>query len=161
MHAQWKLLTRLALPFLLAVWLAQSARANPDVDRVVMALQPPPGVVFEVVTGDDRGLLVLFPEIETQIRRLQQRFPQLDIAIVSHGSEQFGLLANKMSAFAGLHERVVSLKEESVPVHVCGTHASWRGNTQEDFPAYIDVVASAPAQINAYRELGYLVIEIP
>jgi len=43
-------------------------------------------------------------------------------------------------------------------VQVCGTHASWRDKTPEDFPDYVDVVPSAPVQINDYEALGYEVI---
>jgi hypothetical protein len=31
--------------------------------------------------------------------------------------------------------------------------------TAEDFPDYVDVAPSGPAQINQYRELGYVVID--
>ena len=58
-----------------------------------------------------------------------------------------------------LHAQVRSLTgERDIEVHVCGTHASWRDNTPEDFPDYVDVAVAAPAKVNDYRALGYIVI---
>ncbi len=145
----------------LGFYLALPARANSIVDHIMAAPEAPPGVVFEIITGDDDGLSNILPEIEEQITKLRSQYPQLDIAIVSHGAEQFGLLAGGRSSLPELHERVVSLQGASVPVHVCGIHASWRDKTPEDFPPYVDVAASGPAQVRSYRDLGYLVIEIP
>ena len=48
-----------------------------------------------------------------------------------------------------------SLLADDITVHVCGTHASWRGKVDEDFPDYVDVAVSGPAQINDYQALGY------
>ena len=39
-------------------------------------------------------------------------------------------------------------------------HAGWYGISEEDFPAYVDVVPAGPIQIDQYRELGYRVIRI-
>lgn len=43
-------------------------------------------------------------------------------------------------------------------LHVCGNHASWRSKTAEDLPDYVDVAVAAPAKINDYRALGYILI---
>lgn len=47
---------------------------------------------------------------------------------------------------------------ESARAADSGAHASWRGNVPEDFPDYVDVAAAAPAKVNDYRALGYVVI---
>jgi intracellular sulfur oxidation DsrE/DsrF family protein len=47
-----------------------------------------------------------------------------------------------------------------VPLHVCETHANWYGVTAEDFPDYVNVAPSGPAQLAAYREMGYDLILI-
>jgi sulfur relay (sulfurtransferase) complex TusBCD TusD component (DsrE family) len=60
-----------------------------------------------------------------------------------------------------MHQAVQQLvREEGVPVHVCGTHAEWRGVTAEQFPEYVDVAAAGPAQINDYRALGYALVVV-
>jgi len=58
-----------------------------------------------------------------------------------------------------LQDTGTALGEKNIHVHVCGVHASWRSMTAEDFPDYVDVAPSGPAQINQYRTLGYVVID--
>ncbi|MET0013009.1 MAG: DsrE family protein [Sedimenticola sp.] len=127
-----------------------------QVDRIIAAAERPDGIVFEVVSGDEDALDRLLPVIREDIVRLRKRFPDLDIAVVSHGSEQFALMTEEVAAFRETHETVQRLVDDDVPVHVCGTHASWRGRDDQDFPAYVDVAPSGPAQINQYIELGFL-----
>ncbi len=56
-----------------------------------------------------------------------------------------------------IHVRALT-GEGNVEVSVCGAHASWRDNTPEDFPDYVDVALAAPTKVNDYRALGYIVI---
>lgn len=138
-----------------------TASAEPfyTVERVLTLDQAPSGVVFELLQGSPQALKWAIPQIRDDIERLRSRFPQLDIAVVSHGKEEFGLSRKAAKELPGIHQAVQDLSSaQNVPVHVCGTHAGWRGLTAEDFPAYIDVAESGPAQISAYVELGYLKI---
>ena len=65
------------------------------------------------------------------------------------------------TTFEPVHSLVERLGAvEKVPVHVCGTHASWRDNVPEDFPDYVDVAESAPAKIADYAALGFVVIPL-
>lgn len=117
----------------------------------------PEGVVIEIVTSDNNGLSWALPHAQAYIKRLRQRFAQLPIAIVTHGREQFALTRNNQAGQSKSHQIVQSLQKDSdVQVHVCGTYASWRGLSKEDFPEYVDVAAAGPAQINDYVALGYL-----
>ena len=119
----------------------------------------PPGVVFEVVSGDERQLQSLTPVIKAYARQLRARFPDLEIALVTHGSEQFSLLSSNAQEYATLHSEIEALiEDEKVPVHVCGNHAGWRNNTAEDFPKYIDVAPSASGQLSYYTERGFVLI---
>jgi hypothetical protein len=94
-------------------------------------------------------------------RRLRDRFPGLPIAVVTHGREQFGLLASEAAGpLAGIHAQARDLVGLDVDLHVCGVHAGWYGHGPEDFPSYVDVSASGPAQINAYEDLGYEVVRL-
>ena len=52
------------------------------------------------------------------------------------------------------------VKKDDVPIHVCGTYASWRDVTEEEFPDYVNVAAAGPATINDYINLGYILIKI-
>ncbi|UCE88623.1 MAG: DsrE family protein [Pseudomonadota bacterium] len=118
--------------------------------------EAPPGVVFEIVSGDDDALHWAIPAVQDYIRQLRARFPGLSMAVVTHGREQFGLEKNHQQDNAKVHKATRSLvQDQDVPVHVCGTHASWRGVSEEDFPDYVDVVPQGPTQIQLYEELGY------
>ena len=120
----------------------------------------PDGVVFELIGNEDDYLLNALKKINNYKEQLQNKFPKLDIAVVSHGTEQFNLTKNNQSREKEAHSHVQQLVASDVPVHVCETHASWRGVTPEDFPDYINVSSTGPAQIKQYQELGYILVVI-
>lgn len=138
------------------------AASEGPVERLLARPEAPAGVVFEIVSGDDDLLTVLLPQLKRDIGRLRARFPDLPIAVVTHGSEQFALLARERERQAETHALVEELvRSEQVDVHVCGTHAAWEGHVPEDFPDYVDVSPAGPAQINDYLNLGYERILLP
>jgi intracellular sulfur oxidation DsrE/DsrF family protein len=138
--------------------IARAAEPEP-IAHLLARETPPPGVVFEIVSADDDALEKTLPQARDATRRLRARFPGLDVVVVSHGREQFALLADAAEARPRVHAAVRSLlAEEDVSVQVCGTHAGWYGKETEDFPDYVDVAVSAPAQINDYVALGYEVV---
>ena len=140
---------------------AAGALASPggEVDRVLAMQTAPPGVVFEVVSWQEDALEGIVPEITRYAERLRARFPDLPVAVVSHGSEQFSLMTSEQERYSELHAQVRSLTDEqSVDVNVCGNHASWRGKGANDFPDYVDVASSAASKMSEYRALGYVVI---
>jgi intracellular sulfur oxidation DsrE/DsrF family protein len=146
----------LALPLLFC----GLANADP-VEQLLARSTAPAGVVFEVVQGQRAALDWAVPLIGDYAQRLRQRFPGLPIAVVTHGAEQFALTRASAEATPALHGAVRQLVQaDGIPVHVCGTHASWFDVSAEDFPDYVDVAPSAPAQIRAYRELGYELVVV-
>lgn len=133
--------------------------ADTQVDRLLEADEEPVGVVFEIVEDDEDALGWALPKIARLSARLRERFPELPIAVVTHGREQFGLLADEAEGLlAPIHDRAKKLRAEDIDLHVCGAHAGWDGYTPEDFPAYVDVSPSGPAQIRDYRNLGFELI---
>ena len=148
------------------VFVLLSAATGPaladQIDDILAAGTAPPGVVFEVVSGDPDLLNEVLPAIQENIRRLRTRFPGLDIAIVTHGEEQFALTADSRENAPQLHAIAETLVEdEQVSLHVCGTYAEWNGVSAEDFAEFVDVAATGPAQINDYRALGYVLVIMP
>ena len=131
-----------------------------DVDRLLERDAPPPGVVFEIIAWNDAFLQQALPRVRSDIARLRKRFPDMAFAVVSHGAEQFALLVDERFTYPLAHAVTRSLLADNVPVHVCGTHASWRGVSEEDFPDYVDVAASGPAQINDYLALDYVLVRL-
>ena len=156
-----RLLTRLLPLIALAASAPGLAAASPgaEVDRVVAMDAPPPGVVFEVVEWQEDALTGIVPEITRYAERLRERFPDLPVAVVTHGAEQFSLMTSNESSYADLHAQVRALSgERDVDVHVCGNHASWRDKGADDFPDYVDVASSAGSKMSEYRSRGYVVI---
>lgn len=145
--------------FLACMISAFSALAS-DIDEILALQEPPPGVVFEIISGDELALEILIPELKKDIDKLRKKFPDLPIALVSHGQEQFSLLNKNKSKHAKTHQLTQQLVQDDVEVHVCGTHASWYSLSEEDFPDFLDVAAAAPAQINDYVKIGYIHIEL-
>jgi intracellular sulfur oxidation DsrE/DsrF family protein len=137
-----------------------AAIAGSSLEQLLAAAQPPSGVVFEIVEGEEDALASLIPKMRDAITRLRERYPQIEIAVVSHGREQFALQSRYLDRYADIHQGIRALSDEQVPVHVCGTHASWYDVAAEDFPAYVDVPSSGPAQIRHYQELGFVLIKI-
>lgn len=142
------------LPVLLLVYAAE-AGANADVDAILAQAIAPDGVVFEIVEADESALEDLLPRVRIAIERIRARFPGTDFAVVSHGLEEFALQSRYQAEQQDIHKAVKSLVAEDVPVYVCETHAGWYGVSADDFPAYVNVAPSGPAQINIYLELGF------
>jgi len=133
-----------------------------SVDDILKGGQPPPGIVFEVVSGQPKLLDKLLPDLKKDINRLREHFPDLSIAIVTHGLEQFALTSKNSHGSKGTHSLVRQLvNEDEIKVHVCETLASWQGISAEDFPDYINVSPAGPTQINDYLELDYVLITLP
>lgn len=140
-----------------------SVRAATDIHYTlpqIMALETAPsGVVFEIVSRQKDALTWAIPQVRKQATQLRQRFPGLEIAVVSHGAEQFALMTRKQSQYKGTHKAVADLvSQDNIQLHVCETYAGWKGVSASEFPDYVDVAPAGPAQINNYRELGYLVV---
>ena len=119
----------------------------------------PDGVVFEILADED-GLEWAIPRIQHYTHYLREKFPNLSIAVVTHGPEQFALQSDYQEDNKEIHTQVKSLLGKKVQLHVCGTYAGWKGINPEDFPAYVDVTPSGPAQIRSYMDLGYTLIEL-
>jgi len=145
---------------MLCLLVAAPVLADVSVDELLARDDAPEGVVFEIIGSED-ALPDLIPQVRREITALRDRWPGLEIAVVSHGSEQFALMRGEAAVYTKMHREVQQLvSDEDVPVHVCGTHAEWRGVTAEQFPDYVDVAAAGPAQINDYRALGYELVVV-
>lgn len=141
------------------VTIAQSA--SEQTEKIISRQQAPTGVVFEIVTGATNSLKWALPQTQRLIKKLRARFPKLEIAVVTHGDEQFALKKSNNKKFKEVHSLTQQLVEdENVPVHVCGTYASWKNVGEEEFLDYVDVTAAGPATINDYVALGYDLIKL-
>ena len=135
---------------------AKDANNEDQIESILKLESPPFGVVFEIVEGSGSALKWAIPKVVKLSKRLRDRFPDIGIAVVSHGSELFALTINKQSKYPTMHGQVKSLSmDQDIPVHICGTHASWFRKGEKD---YVDVAPSGPTQISNYEEMGYELI---
>lgn len=147
----------------LCLLLAQAMPAHADladVNAILAQERPPFGVVFEIAERDGDALTWAIPEVTKYIQHLRSRFPDIGVAVVSHGREQFALLREKRGELQEVHTAVESLVKADVPVHVCGTHAGWQGKGAADFPDYVDVTPAGPTEIRNYQAMGYQLIRV-
>ena len=149
------------LALMLGLSVFQTPAFGNSVDEILQQAQPPAGVVFEIVSGQTDNLRKTIPIVRQHVQRLRERFPDIEIAVVTHGKEQFSLTQKDKKNYAGVHKQIQSLvKDAKVPVHVCETYAGWKNIDASEFPDYVDVAAAGPAQVNDYRELGYILIKL-
>ena len=150
----------LAMLFLMPS-LSYAAGEDEDIQALLDRKAPPDGVVFEIVSSEPDWLEVAIPRVKKHIAKLRRRFPALQIAVVTHGDEQFALTTRNQNEFGQLHKEIRSLTQDSgIPVHVCGAYASWKNVSPEEFPDYVDVSATGPAEIRQYEEFGFKKIVI-
>ena len=122
----------------------------------------PAGVVFEVVDRDPRALEFALAWVKRAATRLKARFPELPMALVTHGQEMFALKDDARGMNPAIHQLAESLsRDDGIPVHVCETYAGTRGLGAEDFPSYVDVAPEGPAQIRNYEALDYVRLVVP
>jgi intracellular sulfur oxidation DsrE/DsrF family protein len=145
------------------VALTGAACAAPlTLDALLARPVAPPGVVFEIVDRDPGALEVALPWVKQAAQRLKARHPGLPMALVTHGQEMFALQTGQRAGNPTIHQLAESLsRDDGIPVHVCETHAGWRGLAAEDFPAYVDVAPSGPSQIRNYEALDYVRLVVP
>lgn len=129
-----------------------------QIDEILKQESGPFGVVFEIVESDPDALQWAIPMINQYVKQLRSRFPDINLAVVTHGTEQFGLMASEKQNNPDVHKMVKTLVSSEVPVHVCGTHASWYDKDEEDFPDYVNVTPAGPTEINNYRDMGYILV---
>ncbi len=129
--------------------------SHPHIDRLVAADNPPGGVVFELVHWDEATWTWAAPMIADLREQLRSRFPGLDVAIVSHGGEQFQLTESRVHEQPEAIAQLRSLADEGVNFHVCETHSEWNDIPISEYIDIVDVSPSGPAQVNDYIALGY------
>ena len=153
-----RLLSYLCLVFWSSALLAAELE---DVSRLLERSSAPVGVVFEMVGGDAESLNIALRRTETYVVKLKKKFPDAKFVILSHGLEQFSLLQHNKDDNPNLHQRVERLvKDEKIPIQVCGAFAEMSDVDDRDFIKSVQVVDSAPLQIQEYVEQGYVVIEM-
>ncbi|HBH36336.1 MAG TPA: hypothetical protein DDW45_08315 [Gammaproteobacteria bacterium] len=132
-----------------------------QVSAVINADEAPSGVVFVVYEYDESALTWIMPRLVYYVTLMHQRFPDLPVAVVSHGDEMLSLTKENAEIYPEVHFDLETLvKELDVVFHVCGSFAALNDIAESDFPDVIDVVPFGPAQVSDYRSLDYQVIDV-
>ena len=135
---------------------AQAERySHPTIERLLQADESPDGVVFELLAWDEFTWRWAAPMIADLRAQLQQKFPQVDVAVVSHGGEQFQLTREQAKQQPQAIAQLQSLQADGVDLHVCGAHSLWNDVPVSAYIDFVDVSPSGPAQLNDYIKLGY------
>ena len=132
--------------------------AHPTIKRLLALDEAPEGVVFELVHWDEATWSWAAPMIADLRSQLRAKFPDIDVAIVSHGGEQFQLTRARIGEQPQAITQLRSLADEGVNLHVCGTHSQWNDVPETDYIDIVDVSPSGPAQVNDYISLGYRLV---
>ncbi len=131
---------------------------NTEVDDIIASDQRPEGIVFELIEFDDDVWTWAAPMLRSLTRQLEEKYPSLDRALVSHGAEIFDLAKESGNQDKEEIQQLSILADEGLEVHVCGTYASYKHLEDNDFLSFVDVAPSAPAQLNDYIKLGFVPI---
>jgi len=133
-----------------------AATDKQKIENILALEKAPIGVLFELI-GRENGKYL--PEglkkVEAYKIQLKGKFPDIKIAVVTHGAEQFELTKENAIKQSKTHDLVKRITAEDVPVHVCANHASWRGKTEIDFPSYVLASSGAGSQMREYEGQGY------
>jgi intracellular sulfur oxidation DsrE/DsrF family protein len=131
-----------------------------EVSRILSRDQPQ-GTLFLVMEQDEEALNWVLPRILHYTAQLRAKWPEMTIAVLSHGEEMLALVSDLSALYPKIHENVYELVNQyDVYFHVCGTFAEMSGYEASEFPDYVDVVPFGPAQIQSYRSLDYEVISV-
>lgn len=127
-----------------------------DIEWIIRQDTPPPGVVFEIREYDEEALIWVAPRLEHYVKLLRERFPELPIALLSHGDEMLSLTIDNREKYPRVHTIARKLVSQyGIPIHACGTFAQMNGLSDDDFPDYIDVVPFGPSQLADYKQIGF------
>lgn len=132
-----------------------SGYVHSTINRLLAAEEAPDGVVFELLSWDEHTWQWAAPMITDLRNQLKVKFPQVDVAVVSHGGEQFQLTKARQQEQPQAIAQLKTLTDDGVNLHVCGTHSSWQDVPDTAYIDIADVSPSGPAQINDYIKLGY------
>jgi len=132
-----------------------------DIEDLLKQDERPAGVVIEITSGDPLYLKKIIKELQGDITKLQTKFKDLPVAIVSHARESLLLATKETKKHKGFENQIKTLaSDNNTTVHVCGTYASWFNVSEEEFPDYINVSPAGPVQVDDYTDMGYILIEL-
>ena len=137
------------------------ANSHDKIEQIVQSGNEPFGVVFELVEGNKEAWEWAGPLLKNHTDTLRKKYPDIAIAIVSHGFEQFQLTKSSAQTNQNSINILTELvNQQNADLHVCGTHSSWYQVPEDGYIDIVDVAISGPAKINDYLNLDYQLVKI-
>lgn len=140
-----------------------TSEAFPELGEIqdLVRMKRPGGVVFVVMDHDTEAYEWVLPRLDRYIQIIRNKWPELPMAVLSHGDEIFSLLAANESKYSEFHRRIRALvREEGIDFQVCGAFAALSGVEESEFADFVEVVPSAPVQMSDYRLMGYRIVHL-
>ncbi|WP_428086941.1 DsrE family protein [Candidatus Thioglobus sp.] len=134
--------------------------SHPVIDRLIAQNSEPEGIVFELVAYDRHAWSWAAPKISQLSAQLKAKYPKVDIAIISHGNEQFQLSVKNAKKNQHSTALLSKLVKDGVDIYVCGVNSLWNNVPENSYIEEVSVATSGPAKINDYINLGYTLIKL-
>lgn len=129
--------------------------------KELLGLGRPAGMAFLVREQNEEAYDWVLPRLERYVALVRAQWPDLPIAVVSHGEEIFSLVEEEQPANAAYRDAIVRLVTQyDVAFQVCGAFAALSGVDASEFIDPVEVVDSAPYQIMDYRTMGYRILHL-
>jgi len=150
-----------SIPFLLVLLAIYQPFLQADdsrldaVQALIVADAEPGGIVFEILTWEDNSWDWAAPMLQIATRQLRERYPGIEIVLISHGNELFDLaLKNSQPANPAI-KILQSLSDEQVDFYVSEDYAKYKHLGTKDFLPFVDVSPSGTAQLQDFINLGF------
>ena len=128
---------------------------NLVINQLISANIEPEGVVFELAAYESNAWNWASPKVDQLSKQLKDKYPNVDIAIISHGNEQFQLTSKNLAKNQYPVSLLDNLAKNGADIHVCGVNSSWNNVSHDSYIDIVQVAVSGPAKVNDYIKLGY------
>lgn len=133
---------------------------NAALQQLLLARQAPDGVVFEITAWKDNSWDWAAPLLRRYVDQLREKYPGLDIVLISQGAELFDLARRAKLQETPALRQLARLSEEGVSIYISGDYAKWKRLGEKDFVDFVDVAESGGALLEDYIELGFEPIKL-
>ena len=133
---------------------------NNALQRLLLSQQVPDGVVFEIMAWEDNSWDRAAPLLRRYVEQLREKYPGLDIVLISQGAELFDLTRRAVLQETPALRQLAALSEEGVNIYISGDYAKWKRLGEKDFVDFVEVAESGSALLNDYIELGFVPVKL-
>jgi intracellular sulfur oxidation DsrE/DsrF family protein len=133
---------------------------NAALQQLLQARQAPDGVVFEIMAWEYNSWDWAAPLLRRYVDQLREKYPGLDIVLISQGAELFDLARRAALQETPALRQLAALSAEGVHIYISGDYARWKRLGEKDFVDFVDLAESGSALLDDYIELGFVPIKL-